>query len=218
VRPDTFLDFQKAWALAPRDAFLQKTDAELMESAVPRIIAARDMNYRVADKLRPAAMDDMVRPCLPESLNQSGAAMLVGLSSSLFGWDVDMFVSSRVFDSPEQERDATSALKCEFGEDGVNDTFRTLIQGPLCVIGNASPRTRKAHKQLGLGKIPVGSAVGEIDCHIGGTLLSCSEAAASIRFAPTTAGDFQFSCLSDDDIVTLNGKRITPGMGSYPVW
>jgi hypothetical protein len=82
----------------------------------------------------------------------------------------------------------------------------------------ASPATRKAHKQLGLGKIQIGAGVGVIDCNIGGAPLSCSETAATIRYAPTTAGDFQFTALNDDDIVTLNGKRITPGMGSFPLF
>ena len=209
----------QAWSLAPRDRYKNHTDAELIESALPRMKAARDAHYRISDRTRPAAVDDMLRPCVPQAAGsatgQEGAAMLLGLSSILFGWDVDVFVSSRIFDSIELEKNATAALTLEVG---VNESFRTMLQGPLCVIGNASPSTRKAHKQLGLGAIPLGSAIGEIDCHIGGTLLSCSETAASIRFAPTTAGDFQFAALTDEDIVTLNGKRITPGMGSFPLF
>lgn len=144
--------------------------------------------------------------------------MLLGISSISFGWDVDVFVSSRVFDSRDQERQATTALSSEFGEKGINEGFRTLMQGPLCYIGNASPTMRKAHKSLGLGTIPTGCSVGGIDCHIGGIPQSCSETAASIRFAPTSASLFQFASMMDDDIVTLNGKRITPGMGSFPLF
>lgn len=211
----------RAWSLATRDIFLNQTDSELMELAVSRISAAREANYRVSGAGQPAAVDDLLRPCFvvgdQTSGTHTGAAMLLGLSSILFGWDVDAFVSSRVFDSHDQELDATNTLTAEFGEEGFNESFKTFLQGPLCVMGNASPATRKAHKQLGLGRIPVGSAVGEIDCNIGGTMLSCTETAASIRFAPTTAGDFQFAALTDDDIVTLNGARITPGMGSFPL-
>ena len=190
-----------------------------MTSAASRISVVRSNDYCVSDPNIPAPVDDLMRPCLPVSPtatpNRAGAAMLLGLSSVLFGWDVDVFVSSRVFDSKEQERDATTSLNAEFGSTGINESFRTLLQGALCVIGNASPATRKAHKSLGMGKIPIGGAVSCIDCHIGGTMLTCSEAAATIRYAPTSAGDFQFAALNDDDIVTLNGKRVTPGMGSF---
>jgi hypothetical protein len=208
--------------LGPREQFTSKTDSELITNAALRMTAVRDAAYRVSDPNLPAPVDDLLRACLPVSSTAAtthiGAAMLLGLSSVLFGWDTDVFVGSRVFDSPEQERDATATLNAEFGKGGVNESFRTLIQGPLCVIGNASPSTRKAHKALGMGKIPIGAAVGTIDCNIGGTMLSCSESAASIRYAPTSASDFQFACLTDDDIVTLNGLRITVGMGSFPLF
>lgn len=212
----------RAWSLAPRDQYIMQTDAQLIESAANRLAAAGNANYSVYDPNQPPAVDDMLRPCvhITGSLStiQKGAAMAYGLSSSDFAWDVDVFVSSRVFDSMDQERDATSALTAEFGEEGFNESFKSLLQGPLCVIGNASPATRKAHKHLGLGRVPIGTPVGDIDCNIGGTMLSCGETTASIRFAPTTAGDFQFAALNDDDIVTLNGKRITPGMGSFPLF
>lgn len=203
------------------ERFLNVTVEDMIASAVPRMVAARNANYCVSsDQNRSAPVDDMLRPCLPQSAesaknDQAGAALLLGLSSKLFGWDVNAFVSSRVFDSVELEKNATSALTSEVA---TNESFRTLLQGPLCVIGNASPSIRKAHKQLGLGAIPIGGPVGEIDCHIGGTLLSCSETAAAIRFASTSASDFQFAALNDEDIVTLNGKRITPGMGSFPLF
>jgi hypothetical protein len=83
-------------------------------------------------------MDDLLRPCNPatdRSATPAGAAMLLGLSAALFGWDLDVFVSSRVFDSSEQERDATSALITEYGTDGTNESFRTSVEGTLCVIG-----------------------------------------------------------------------------------
>lgn len=209
----------RAWSLAPREQYFVQSDAGLVEAAAPRIAAARKVNYSVADPGHPAAVDDMLRPCINDTPGtQTGAALLLGLSSALFEWSVDVFVSSRVFDSIAQEGDATCHLTAEFGEEGFNEFFHTLLQGPLTVVGNPGPATRKAHKHLGLGRIPIGSAVGEIDCSIGGTMLSCSETAASIRYAPTTAGEFQLNALNDDDIVTLNGRRITPGMGSFPLF
>jgi hypothetical protein len=51
---------------------------------------------------------------------------------------------------------------------------------------------------------------------IGGVPGSCSEKAACIAYAPTTASEFQFCCLSDNDMVTLNGKRITVDDGMLP--
>lgn len=209
----------RAFSLAARDDYQTQTDAELMESTISRVKVVRDNNYHVVDTKQAAVVDDMMRPSLPQSAGpatgQRGAAMLLGLSALHFGWDVDVFVSSRVFASVELEKNASAALNAEVS---ANENFCTMIQGPLCVIGNASPSLRKAHKQLGLGAIPLGSSVGEIDCHIGGTLLSCSETAATIRYAPTTAGAFQFAAVADEDIVTLNGKRITPGMGSFPLF
>lgn len=193
-----------------------------MESAAIRISAAQNIGYCVSDPNTPAPADGMLRPCLPvpspSGKDHVAAAMLLGLSSVLFAWDAEAFVSSRVFNSKEEEQNATGALSAEYGAEGANVSFRALLQGTLCVLGNASPSTRIGYKALGLGKIPIGSAVGSIDCHIGGTMLSCSEAAASIRYAPTSAGSFQFASLTDDDIVTLNGKRITPGMGNFPLF
>ncbi|CAB9526907.1 expressed unknown protein [Seminavis robusta] len=210
----------RAWSLAPRDQYLNKGHADLVALAGARIVPAQDSGFRLVDPNHPPTVDDLLRPCrkVSDSSTTSGAAMLLGLSATLFGWDVELFCSNRVFDSPEQERDATSALAAEYSTDGSNESFRALMEGTLCVIGNASPLTRKAHKQLGLGKIQIGASVGEIDCNVGGAALTCSETAATIRYAPTSAGDFQFTALNDDDIVTLNGRRVTPGMGSFPLF
>jgi hypothetical protein len=84
-------------------------------------------------------MDDLLRPCNPATDREAtlpAAAMLLGLSAALFGWDLDAFISSRVFDYSEQERDATSALVTEYGTDGINESFRTYLEGTVAVIGN----------------------------------------------------------------------------------
>ena len=93
-----------------------------------------------------------------------------------------------------------------------------LFKGTTTVIGCASARTQRVYESLGLGTAPIGGAVGLIDCHIGGSSQCCSEASACIRYFPTASGDFQFSALSGEDIITMNGQRITPEMGSFPLF
>ena len=144
--------------------------------------------------------------------------MLLGLSSALFGWDPEAYIAKRYYESESDASEAVKILADEYGSGGYNEKFRTLVQGPSCVIGSATAQTRRIYEELGLGPAPVGGAVGAIDCHIGGTPRSCGELAACIRYLSTTSGDFQFSSLSGDDIVTLNGQRITADMGSFPLF
>ena len=137
------LFFFQAWSLAPRDQFLDKAHSDLLALTVARIGPARDGKFRLVDPSQPPTVDDLLRPCNPviNKNSAAGAAMLLGLSASSFGWDVEMFVSNRVFDSQEQERDATSALVAEYSADGTNESFRTIMEGTLCVIGNGKERT-----------------------------------------------------------------------------
>jgi hypothetical protein len=64
----------------------------------------------------------------------------------------------------------------------------------------------------------IGGTIGDIDCNIGGAPNSCSESAAVIQHLPTAASEFQLLASNDDDVVTLNGKRISVGMGSFPLF
>eukprot|EP00978_Attheya_sp_CCMP212_P011899 scaffold29586_cov48-Attheya_sp.AAC.2 len=89
--------------------------------------------------------------------------------------------------------------------------------GSLCVLGRVSVDLEKASKLLGLGAIPLGGTAADVDCNIGGTVGSCSEAAARIQYTPTSVCDFQISALNDSDIVTLNGERIQSNMGTFPL-
>ena len=129
----------QAWSLAPREQYEKKGFSDLLSMADARIIPVLESRYRISDPSQLPSIDDLLRPCIPStggSSTPAGAAMLLGLSAALFGWDVDVFVSSRVFDSSEQERDATNALITEYGSDGINDIFRTSLEGTLCVIGS----------------------------------------------------------------------------------
>ncbi len=207
--------------LAPRHSYSELSDIELVEGVAKRLMAARQLSYALTEFLAPAPIPTEIRPCAPVSTLTTpfmGGAMLLGLSPSLFGWYPETCLASRFFDSDEDAKRAESALIAQFGPSENNENFRTLVQGKITIIGCASYRTQRVYTSFNMGAPPIGGAVGSIDCHIGGSPKSCSESAASIRHIPTTTGGFQFSALSDDDVVTLNGRRITPAMGSFPLF
>jgi hypothetical protein len=217
-----FLDFflYQASVLAPRSDYKSMSDIELASKAATRLVAARELGYCVTDLALPAPVKEEFRPCAPVSSKStaSGGAMLLGLSSFLFGWNSQACITSRYFESDNAANAATSALVSEYGQGGHNEKFRSLVQGTTSIIGCASMRTQRVFESLGFGAPPVGGAVGRVDCHIGGNSRCCGEVTACIRYVPTASGDFQFSALSDDDVVTMNGQRITPEMGSFPLF
>jgi hypothetical protein len=210
----------RAAVLAPRHMFVDLTDVELAEGVSRRLIAARELSYAVTDVLAPAPVRSDFRPTAPVSSATSflGGAMLLGLSPSLFNWLADTCLADRSFSSEDDTERAQTALTVQFGPKGENESFRTLVQGTTTVLGCASYRTQRVYTSFNFGTPPIGGAVGAIDCHIGGSPKACSESAASIRYNPTPSGDFQFSALSDDDVITMNGRRITPAMGSFPLF
>lgn len=211
----------RATVLAPRHSYAELSDIELVDGVAKRLIAARQLSYALTEFLAPAPIPSEIRPCAPVSTLTTpflGGAMLLGLSPSLFGWYPETCLASRYFDSDDDAKKAESALTAQFGARGYNENFRTLVQGTITIIGCASYRTQRVYTSFNMGAPPIGGAVGAIDCHIGGSPKSCSEAAASIRHCPTPTGSFQFSALSDDDVVTMNGRRITPAMGSFPLF
>ena len=186
--------------------------------AANRIAAAQEKAYCVADYRTPSTVESWFRPCIPinaPSTPPIGAAMLIGLSPAWFGWDLQEFVSSQ--DTVYDPITAIQMLAVEYDEDGVNEKFQCVIQGTRTIIGRASEVTQSAYKSLGLGQAPLGGAIGKIDCHIGGVPKSCGEYAACIRYAPGEQSDFYIGCLSDDDIVTVNGQRVIPSSGSVPL-
>jgi len=212
----------KASVLAPRKAFDDQTDDELSKMASTRIFAARRNRYCLSDVAEtPPEIDPEFRPCTPVSfsLNPTGGAMLLGLAPSLFGWIYESsFASSYEFESDEHEDRAEELLSDEYSQGGYNELFRCVIQGSICVIGRASKITEQACEALGLGAPAIGGTVGDIDCHIGGAQNSCSEYAALIQYLPSSHSDFQLVLNNDEDVVTLNGKRISVGMGSFPLF
>lgn len=211
----------RATVLGPRPAYVELSDIELAEGMARRLIAARQLSYALTDVLNPAPVRSDFRPCAPVSSLTTpflGGAMLLGLSPSLFGWFPETCLASRYFEAEDDAKKAESTLAAQFGPKGDNESFRTLVQGTTTILGCASYRTQRVYTSFNLGPPPIGGAVGTIDCHIGGSPKFCGESAASIRYIPTQSGDFQFSALSDDDVVTMNGQRITPAMGSFPLF
>lgn len=171
----------------------------------------------------PSAVDECLRPCIPGNMETAraclpmGGAMLVGLSPSAFGWDMQEFVEASELSAEQDIMAALQLLAVEYDDEGVNEKFRSVVQGTVCVIGSTGKATQQMYHSLGLGAVPLGGCVGKLDCHIGGVPGSCSERAACIRYSPTENSVFQFVCLSSDDMVTLNGRRITPETGSFPL-
>lgn len=142
----------------------------------------------------------------------------MGLPSLLFGWDVGGFLARQGFESDHRNELVARALEKEYDSHGYNESFRTVLQGTVCVVGRASRRTERAWEGLGLGSLPLGGTVGELDCHIGGFPGTCTEAAATIAFCPSGGCEFQFCANNDYDVVTLNGQQIKSSMGSFPLF
>ncbi|KAL7578416.1 hypothetical protein ACA910_012812 [Epithemia clementina (nom. ined.)] len=187
--------------------------AELESKAASRIRTARGMSYCVGDfDFAPSPATTSARPCLPftdsRGSNTLGAAVLVGLPHDI-GWNLDDFVASNV-DERFVGTNAADILAGEYDDDGINENFKTCIQGSVCLLGRATNRViRLCSELLGITVAP-GQGVGNIDCHVGGHYGTCSGRASCIRYA---VGEFQLCCLSDRDVVTLNGHRISADMG-----
>lgn len=208
--------------LAPRKEFETMSDSEMIQAASARMEAARNIRSSDAEANRPLPIPADLRPCAPMASvlapTPLGGSMLMGLSPLLFGWNVDTFLSGHYFNSVQEVEEASVALSNEYGINRYNDSFRTVVQGTVCVIGRASERTERAWQRLALGPIPLGATVGQLDCNIGGLVGSCSEAAATIAFCPSGGSNFQFCANNDRDIVTLNGQRIKASTGSFPLF
>ena len=185
--------------------------------AAARILSARDKGYGVSDGRHVmSTVDQSLRPCIPTvsmlPASPVGGAMLVGLCPSWFGWDLQEFCSSQRVESDYMT--AIQMLAAEYDEDGINEKFRTVMQGPVAILGCADEVT---YRTLGLGNVPLGGSVGDIDCHVGGVPGSCGEHAACIRYAPNAASDFQIFAMSDNESVTLNGRRLSSRLGKVPL-
>uniref|UniRef100_A0A7S1UWH9 AP2/ERF domain-containing protein n=1 Tax=Grammatophora oceanica TaxID=210454 RepID=A0A7S1UWH9_9STRA len=199
----------KAPVLGPRAALAEKTDDELLEMAMERLEAVRRNEYAVTDGSGRAEVEPELKPC--SNSFKRGCAMFLGLSPTSFGWSVE-----NVADYQDSE-ELYSALSAEYDSDGYNERFKSVMQGTVCMIGRASAAMEQACESIGISQLPLGGTVGNIDCHIGGVLGSCTTAAAGIQCQPATS-EFHLVARNNDDIVTVNGKRITADTGSFPLF
>ena len=212
----------KAHVLAPR--FDDVLDLELVESAARKLSAARHSSYCVSVDHDLVSVQETLRPCIPLAASNPPqvkcAAVLVGLSPSLFEWDLHSFVTSHCDVSKLDVMTSIQMLAVEYDEEGMNEKFSSAIQGSVTVLGRANETTAQAYRSLGLGALPIGGSVGRIDCHVGGVLGSCSESAACITFSRQNSetSTFMLSCLSSSDTVTLNGQKISVDMGHQPLF
>lgn len=202
--------------LVPHPQFAEMNDEELAREAVKRLVAARGLDYCISDIPLRAPIDVNLRPCAQKSSNQepsAGIALLLGLNPSSFYWNFEDLIK-------QHDSIVSSTLEKEYGPNGLNASFTSFLQGTLSVIGCANSHSRQVYSKLGLGSADktLGGPIGCIDCNIGGSSGSCSESAACIQYRPTVTGQFIFSALSTTDLVTLNGRRITPELGTFPLF
>ena len=208
------LGVTKTPVLGEREMFEGLELAELELMALTKLRSVRAISYSVGDyeiSASPAAVN--VRPCLPltdsRGASTLGMAMLCGLPHDI-GWRLEDFITS----SADDGATAAECLSLEYEENGRNEKFRSVIQGSLCVLGRATGRMTRLFSELAGSSVALGEGVGDIDCHVGGPIYSCSSRAACIRYA---LGEFKFCCLNDSDVVTLNSQRISTGMGWVPL-
>jgi len=145
-----------------------------------------------------------------------GCAMLIGLAAEDFSWDIESFLESTRYTSTDDPNYFLSLLRNEYGMDGSNMRFCSVMQGAPCIIGRAGKNLERASLAIGLHGVELGGTIGDIDCNIGGIEHSCNEIAACISFSPSS-NSFHFSACNLDDIVTLNGEQINSTMGSFLV-
>jgi hypothetical protein len=151
----------------------------------------------------------------PAALPLNGA-ILIGLPASKFCWSVEDFIAKCVKSGATDAMECASMLGKEFGRAGSNASFRSLILSTPCTIGKAKDESLKPYRAVGI-KNTVGMSVGQVDCDVGGPDGSCGEAAARIELMTTSQGRFQLLACNDEDMVTLNGKRIQACSGPFPL-
>jgi hypothetical protein len=199
----------KTPVLGPREAFESLDDSVLRKMVSIRLQAVRSRpdSLSYPDNF-PSPSNEALRSCVPfrnlDGLDPVGAAMLVGIPSSR-GWSLPDFITDNGI---ENDFSMVQILAAEYDDEGLNEKFMSVIQGSFCIIGQASKKMIRQFQEIGGGNVAMGSGCGALDCHIGGAPGACSSQAASIRYD----GDvFRFACLNDDDVVTLNGKRLKQG-------
>ena len=192
--------------------------AEEDESGLRRIISsAPDTKMgSPSPSTAPCASDRGEQIAAPMSLGQSvqrfinagNAAVLVGINPSDFHWTISDFIQSQNLPHPDAY---TRLLDEEFGPKGRNKCWCSAMISPSIIIGRRSEKIRSC--TVPAYELPFTFAVQS--CNIGGKPF-CGESAAAVRFNPTKFSNFQITAKSDD-IVTINGKRLVPQSGPFPL-
>jgi hypothetical protein len=151
----------------------------------------------------------------PASMPSNGA-MLIGLSAAKFCWNIEDFIAKCLKSGTTHAIECANKLGKEFGRAGSNASFRSLVLSTPCTIGKAKEASIKSYRAVGI-KNTVGMSVGKVDCDVGGPDGSCGEAAARIELMTTSHGRFQLLACNNEDMVTLNGKRIQASSGPFPL-
>ena len=159
---------------------------------------------------------------------RSCTAVLIGLTASDFGWEMQKFINTcQNTLGAQNEAILRVKLTTEFGSTGVNRSFCAFVLSSSFTLGRVSKAAcqnsflippRPASLATSTSTSTLGMSVGgNVDCDIGGPTHSCSELAAMIEYLPSKYGNFQFMACNDDDIVTLNGQQVTAGTGPLPL-
>lgn len=159
------------------------------------------------------------------SLAPRNGALLIGLQANDFNWQVkDFMASCQNIALGNHISGCSSELYGEYGISGMNAFFRTMILSSPCVLGRASNESQEKYSSMHvLNRISanvestLGMTVGDVDCNINGPKRSCGAKAAEIIYMPSNESKFRLSASNDDDIVTINGKRIIARMGYFPL-
>ena len=145
------------------------------------------------------------------------SAILIGLAASDFGWAADQFIGACHDITGSNVGALSLQLSNEFGPGGANRSFRSFILSPTFSMGRASKGFLSSFSTSIDINSTIGIPVGDLDCNVGGPDRSCSELAVKIQFLPTMHSNFQITVNNNDDIVSLNGKRIIASNGAMPL-
>jgi hypothetical protein len=150
------------------------------------------------------------------------SAMIIGLKACDFGWQMKTFIESCGVGGSMSLSVTIANLHSQFGSNGTNGTFYAFLRSSTFTLGRAGNDDCTLNKYLpsstNASVMSLGMPVGNLDCNVGGPENSCSNMAAKIQYVPSSAcGNFRFMACNNDDVITLNGERVTVVTGPLPL-
>ncbi|KAL3769381.1 hypothetical protein ACHAW5_010500 [Stephanodiscus triporus] len=152
-----------------------------------------------------------------EPMRPHHIAMLIGLQASDFGWEMKKFIDTCHGVGVHSSEALPIIINSQFGADGANRSFFAFVLSSSFTLGRACKHSRNKFLPSADINSTFGMPVGDLDCDVGGPDNSCSEMAAKIQYLPSKCGNFQLKVMNDDDIITLNGRRISTTTGPLPL-